>query len=536
MRYNRNKIYSITYLFLAVILWPYLKDYVNNSDSYQYINVARLYASGYFSEAINGYWSPLISWLLLPFFKTDLTAVEAFKGLQLAIGLVALRTWQRLVDQFTQHPLLREPLKVVALPLFLSYAYLFLTADLLFFTLQLLLLSMFTVAPVWTDTKRAFYVGLLGGLLYLSKAFGLPLFIGVVIASLFFHHRHSTIRWKTVAVSLSVFSAIAALWITAISNKYDHFTISEAARFNNTREVAPLPGQLVRLPVLYTNGILPPVGAHALSASEEPMQALTLTPLQGFNNYEDRQYRWRVMERNILSIWYFDFRRQLGLIVLLFLVFVFIVRKEALSVSDPQLFYPAAFISLTYLGYALILYHARYSWICTPLFLLLITRISDKLIHSEKKSIRVPVLLFFSAAILITMKRPVKELLLEKDKDVSAASLVASISRPLATMDSTYSPDKAIAVTAEVLRKLDGSFASRYSDVWERPPYYACLAVAERSGQRYFGQLDDTQPGALDSLRHFGVSYFLVWNNSVDSCFGRAPVIKTEHVRVFDVR
>jgi len=536
MRYDRNAIYQFIYVITGVVLWPYLNEYVNNSDSYQYINVARLYESGYLSEAVNGYWSPLISWLLLPVLKTGWSAIHAFKMLQLTIGLLALRWSIRLADQFAASPRFREPFKWIMIPTLLGYAYLYLTADLLFFTLQLRLVLFLIEAPVWNNRRRALQFGVLGSLLYLSKAFGFPLFIAMVCCSVYYHRQHATFRWKWVAEGIVVFLTISSAWIFGISLKYGHFTVSEAAAFNATREVAPLPEQLVRLPVLYTNGIVPPVGSHALSASEEPMQAITLTPLRPWSDKSDRDHRFAVIKRNMLSIWYFDFRRQLGIIFLLFLLVLFMARRELLQAGDPLLFYPIALLLFTYAGYAMILYHARYSWICSALMMLLVSRLAEQLSKSEKRIIQNGAWMVLVIGLVLSVKRPIKELLFEKDRQVAGADFFAAIISPLKTLEATYAPDREVAAAAEDLRRLNGSFASRFSDTRERPPYYASLAVAERSGQRFYGQLDDTKPGALDSLRLYGVRYFLVWNASPDSCFGRPPVMVLENVRVFDLR
>jgi hypothetical protein len=536
MRYNRNIICLFAYLLLAAVLWPYLKDYVNNSDSYQYINVARLYASGYFSEAINGYWSPLISWLLLPFIKLGISGVTAFKFLQLTIGLFALRFWIQLVDRFAGQHFFREALKWVAVPLLLCYSYLYLTADLLFLTLQLQLILILVKAPLWRSSSSAIRLGLLGGVLYLSKAFGGPLFLGVVFLALYFHQRNASIRWKYVVISFVIFFAVTGTWVACISWKYGHFTISEAARFNATKEVAPLPEQLIRLPILFTNGIIPPAGAHALSASEEPMQCISLTPLNSWTNDTDRDYRLQVIKRNLLSIWYFDFRRQIGGVFLLLVILAIVMRKQIKLLEDPLLFYPSVFILLTYIGYAIILYHARYSWICTAMMLLLIVRVSEQIFTSPSRMIQWIARGAVVAALLLTLKRPIKELLFEKDKAISTSTLFAAITSPAATMESTYATDHAIAAAAESLRDLKGPFISRYSDTLERPPYYASLAVAESAQQPFFGQLDDQQPGTVDSLRHYGIRYFLVWNETPDSCFGKPPSIVLENVRVFDLQ
>ena len=54
------------YLLFALILFSNYK-YIINSDGISYISIARNYINGHLFYAINGYWSPLYSWLLIPF-------------------------------------------------------------------------------------------------------------------------------------------------------------------------------------------------------------------------------------------------------------------------------------------------------------------------------------------------------------------------------------------------------------------------------------------------------------------------------------
>lgn len=57
-------------------------QYLNGADGMSYISIAKLYISGDYANAINGYWGPLFSWLLIPFFY--LFGSEPLKALYLA--------------------------------------------------------------------------------------------------------------------------------------------------------------------------------------------------------------------------------------------------------------------------------------------------------------------------------------------------------------------------------------------------------------------------------------------------------------------
>src|SRR4051812_42197638 len=91
---------GFAYAALTILLFPYLRYYADNPDSFEYITIAQKYSSFNLHDAVNGYWSPLISWLLMiPMQFAD--PVTAFKFLQVATGLFTLYQWCRLLDYST---------------------------------------------------------------------------------------------------------------------------------------------------------------------------------------------------------------------------------------------------------------------------------------------------------------------------------------------------------------------------------------------------------------------------------------------------
>ncbi len=56
----------VLYTFLGIILLKYYQFQIN-PDAIQYIGIAKAYFSGNFGKAVDSYWGPFLSWLLLPF-------------------------------------------------------------------------------------------------------------------------------------------------------------------------------------------------------------------------------------------------------------------------------------------------------------------------------------------------------------------------------------------------------------------------------------------------------------------------------------
>ena len=509
--------YILYVLSLAAVL-PYAFCYVNNPDAYQYISIARKIAEGHFSLSINGYWSPLISWLMsVPIFF-GIGSIAAFKLVQVLIGFFTIKAWLRLLEFFGFENWNRKILGLVIIPFVLNYSILNPTADLLFLTLLLFVLNVF-LQNEWMNSRRASVkLGLLGACLYFAKAFGFPLFIALllltIIFSFFEKDKRGTIK-KMLPVFV-VFISMSSLWILHISIKYHGFTISKAAQFNLSREVAPLPGQIMQLPVL-SGSLLHPPDPYAISAWESPGDPVGLTPISPLSSKTDSEYHRLIITRNLASIWYNDFRSQIGFIFS-FMLFGFVVfrNRKTVKLNRPVLFLFFTLV-LIYLGYALILVHPRYIWICSWILMLLSVWMWEKLsidkpwTNDLKRFVVILIL-------LLAVKRPVKEILFTEDSDMPLLWIGKGITHPFETMSITYRPEKFLQKAVDDLKKLPdfkGSFASLNSANGERHAYSSSLFIANEFGEQYFGPLNEKL--SLDEMKQqleaFNISIFLVWNH-----------------------
>ena len=94
----------IIYTIIAVFSLKYFQ-YKIAGDEISYINIAHAYVIGDWRNAINGYWSPLFSWLMTPFlllfgFK-PLFGVYVSKILSIIIGLFTIISIRRFFTYFT---------------------------------------------------------------------------------------------------------------------------------------------------------------------------------------------------------------------------------------------------------------------------------------------------------------------------------------------------------------------------------------------------------------------------------------------------
>jgi hypothetical protein len=341
------------------------------------------------------------------------------------------------------------------------------------------------------------------------------------------------------ARALLIFSLLVAPWIGAISLKYGRFTVSEAAAFNRSPGVAPMPGQVMQLPVL-SDELTRPAGAHAISAWEEPMQAVWTGRVSETGCLVPTFFQ--LLERNLMTIWYFDFQRQVGAGLLLLLA-VFLLFRNRLQLRQEPLSVRARLLTLLFLlafygGYSLILVHTRYIWFCTWLILLLSAFLAGAIEQGGRAWFYIARVVFL-LTLLVAIKRPVKELLFGEDRDVPASWIYKAVRRPLQTMDVMYRQDRQLREAAYYLRSLkmiDGPLASRYSEDADRHRYSSSLFVAYHSKAQYLGQLNDRLPGALDVIRESGAKYFLLWNEPDTTWQDAYPLFESGELKVFPVR
>lgn len=482
---------------------PFVKWYADNPDSLQYINLAQHILDGRLSLAINGYWSPLITWLLTPFMLFFDDGIVAFKFLQMAIGVFVIRKWLSFLMFVDIEEKWKRYLGFVIIPFIVSYSLLNLTPDLLFVGL---LFSLIIELIRWLDKQTdGSKLGKLGALLFLTKSFGLPLFIFLFCFVIWM--KDERIPKVTLKKILLPFGAIAGMWIILLSVKYGRFTISESAKFNFTYEVAPTLGKQVQLPVL-GNGLLKPANDFALSAWEEPASQVQLTPIDPIGDFS---YYLSIINRNLQSIYFHDFRNQLGWIFILFFI-IYLFRKKRDEEIPLWIKISLLVICTMYFGYSLILVHERYIWICTLLFIPVTFYFIEKSFTTKIPEIKQIILIL---VIILIVKRPAKEVLMCGDRQVNYLQLYHAFFSPQTTLSIFYRPDIELHNDIEKLRRIipaNSTFASIKKTDNERDGYAQTLMMAYELKGKYLGQtyeVDSTFKGYLVSWKEeVGVKVF----------------------------
>jgi hypothetical protein len=207
-----------------------------NADAISYIRIAEYYAHGRLDLAINGYWGPLISWIMVPALWVGLPTLVV---LRIACAISAVVFLLGALRIFRVVGLSRGETAVAGSISMLFAVYWSVAAvspDLLVSGLLLCgLAKLMTTEPTGTGA-HPFRAGLIFGLAYLAKAVGLPIAVGFALALQLLRTIIGVTPWRAafLALSLTVFglSIVSLPWIGILSSHYGAPTISTSARIN----------------------------------------------------------------------------------------------------------------------------------------------------------------------------------------------------------------------------------------------------------------------------------------------------------------
>ena len=211
-----------------------------NTDATAYVSIARQVLAGGFERSINGYWGPLLSWLMVPGLAAGQLPLVAARTVEVVAGLGALLAVRWLALRLGAS---RRSIGVLGLccvvPL-ASYSMVTVTPDIL-----LLLFVVLYCAVVLPETYRerrhqGAVAGLFGGLAYLSKCYALPFFLAHFFLITLLHLRRASgdadpagcrrAVLRHFGSGLLVFALLAGPWIALMSHKYGTLTLGTSGQ------------------------------------------------------------------------------------------------------------------------------------------------------------------------------------------------------------------------------------------------------------------------------------------------------------------
>jgi hypothetical protein len=227
MKNLKNQYPVILFCVLYLIFIPFYL-YQAGSDTVSYIAIAENYLAGNWSLAMNGYWSPLFSFMLMPFVALHIEPLMGVKIIGLASSILIFYSFKKLADIF----MLKKEDTVIAtyflVPLLLWCSFsntcpdVMATSILLFFLTKLFQTSY--------TPKDLVLIPLLGFVCYLGKYYNIYFIILAFIGRAVFIKNEY--RIKELAITLGLYLAICSIWLFCIYNKYDKFTPTTATNYN----------------------------------------------------------------------------------------------------------------------------------------------------------------------------------------------------------------------------------------------------------------------------------------------------------------
>ena len=236
-------------------------------DSISYFSVAKQYAEGHTWEAVNGYWSPLFSWLLVPFLWAGIAPHVASRVLFGVVGAILVVLFHALIGRLGVSHRIQNWATITSIPIIAYCSLTLATPD--FLLVGLLLLYYFLLCRPDFASRRwsGVLCGLVGGAAYLCKHYAIAFFavhFTAFMLARYLQGRRENLGRRVVfhyVAGMAVFLLICSAWIGTMSAKYGRFTVSQAGSYNHS---------LVGPDFSRSHRLRPPPGPHGLSAWDSP--------------------------------------------------------------------------------------------------------------------------------------------------------------------------------------------------------------------------------------------------------------------------
>jgi hypothetical protein len=482
---------------LSMVLLPLFLPLLN-ADGTSYISIANQYWRGNWAQAVNGFWGPLLSWLLIPFLAAGVAPVTAAKIVLLLAGIPMILALRRIAAELDLGEPLTTLLLIAAIPIGVYMALCMITPDFLVAVILLVYLAVFLRSGFPRSLAEGASCGLLGALAYWAKPFAffffLAHFLGFSFVRLWFRRKGPERRRFLAAVlaGAAVFAVLSGTWIGIISHKYGRPLINSSSRVNWSYLRPGSPGQ----PIM-TQGFLPPPNKIAISAWEDPT-LIPVTDWSPLQSSRDFVYYLGLVKGNMTNLYrsladFFPLAPLVllgGAVVAIFRSFGRRASPRAIKIGMLTLT-----LALYSAGYALVLVEERYIWIDWYLVLLILGGLIAAIPWTNRWKVwgrAVLAVVLFGAFLVLPIR------FFGQSRTISASD--------------TRMPAREIYEIAKILKSRFGVVGSTASNRnWNE-----MLFITTFNHGQYFGQMRPTWSSAeLESaLLRFRIRYFFLWRNN----------------------
>ncbi|MBI5681016.1 MAG: hypothetical protein HZC47_08990 [Methanobacterium sp.] len=466
-----------------------------NSDGISYITIAQKYINGDFINAINGYWGPLLSWLLIPllqFSSSPQSSVYLMKILSLITGFFTIIGIRLLINNFEIEKTIKTAIVFSLIPTILYFSFFITTPDLLI-TCTIVYYLYFIFSPNYCNNLlMGILCGLSGALSYLSKSYALAFFLThFIIFNLFFYFqsenkkKHATIL-KNLFLGLLIFFTVSGLWIGLISDKYDKLTIGTAGEYNYNFVGPESNGHYD-----YYMGLVKPPNESAVSSWEDPSY-FKMESWSPFESWDYLKFQMKIILDNILKIINIFELFSIFSIIIIITAIILLFKSGSNTLDKNKIIYLLTTILLYSGGYSLIFVETRYLWLIDILLLItggyvLSLLFKMNFLNKTQKNI---LIVFLILSFIIT---PISGLI----QDLNAGEKIYDLS-----------------VNLKKDNNLHGNLASNKNWVISN-------SIAFYTGTKYFGMTKKTDDYTKlkTEIEENNINYYMVWGESNENFY-----------------
>ncbi|MBI5740107.1 MAG: hypothetical protein HZA16_05230 [Nitrospirae bacterium] len=473
-------------------------------DSTLYLSIAEKYVRGDFSNAVNGYWGPLLSWLLVPFLYLGASHVFTINAVNLIFGWLALIGVWKLSGKFRMDDKARGIILLPMVPILLFFS-LIEPMDFLLLCVLIFYLNAVASEDYPDRLSNAVFSGTLGAYAYFAKPYGFPFFIShFLLINAYHYFRVSSEKGKksvlkNAIAGLVVFSLLSGVWISLISIKYNKLTFSNMGR----GVFASLgPGSthntLEKGDPIFFEGFFEPPNETAFVIYEDPSYARkkTWNPLESRRSF--KHFLSNFTENIFEGLRIYDSFSRLSIAIVIIYILLVFSRPFKELLSRGELLWPLLTVILYTGGYTPFHFEARYLWIVNILLLLMGGKALHELFQTgffKNRTTANILTVFFIVSFIVT---PVKSFL-----DISNDNINKGMHVLGAELGRRYDIRGNIASNRE---KVEMSS----HDAWHRT-----FRLAYWLNSRYFGQArENVSDEELKSeLLKYKIDYYFFWGD-----------------------
>lgn len=471
------------------------------ADSMLYFSIAEKYLSGDFQNAINGYWGPLLAWLLIPFLYFGTSDVFAINALNLILGVLTIAGVWILSFRFEMIEKIRCIVLISFLPIVLKFS-LVQPMDFLLVCVLVYYLGIVFDRNYPKKISSGLTSGLLGALAYFSKAYAFPFFIVHFFIINIFQYFKAGLkedRKKVLRNSLAgfiLFFLISGAWIMIISDKYGHFTFSTMRETNFNAPGPEVVGGGLEFGVpVFTEGFFEPPNETAFVIWEDPSY-LRGKPWSAWQSRTHFKHFIKLTLKNIAEgLKIFESFSSFSLFIIVAYILLLIAGSPKELFSSIHIINPLFTLGLFTGGYILFHFEPRYVWLSNVLLLLMGGHLLSMLFQQsffESNARKNMLLVFF---------------------------LISFVFAPSKFIIQTgnYSTDQEMYGLSNELKQYNvfGNFASnRLTE--GHAPWHKTFRLAYWLKSTYYGQRGEkvSDSELLNEFEKYNIDYYFIWGDS----------------------